>query len=89
MSEIYNDLDYQKNIGKNMKIYDTFEGLPKQRMEYVGIEEELALQKIEEDGFFIHVGYRDGVDYPMSASLCPSRISLSIINNITTDAIQG
>ena len=32
-----------------------FEGLPKLRMEYVGIEEEFALDKISKDGFYIQI----------------------------------
>lgn len=63
---------------------------PIDRPEYIGLKEIEAIDKSTKEGMmYIHILVRDGIDFPMSSSLCYSRISFNVENGIVKKATQG
>ena len=66
----------------------TYGPIPKP--DFVGLTEEAAkLKSIDDDYMIFHVSSRDGVQFPMSASLCYGRVAVDIINDRVVKASQG
>jgi len=62
--------------------------IPKQ--EYIGLTEQDAEKKSQEDGYWLfHTLERDGTHYPISASFCINRLTVRVKDDIVIKAEQG
>ncbi|MDZ7744587.1 MAG: hypothetical protein U5K77_02380 [Candidatus Saccharibacteria bacterium] len=56
---------------------------------YIGLSEEEAISRAEQDGYTYRIVARDGERFPVTMDYNPSRVNFTIVDGIVTDAYLG